>query len=103
MKLAAYLDGIGLLGPGLDNWPVARPILKGDVHYASRAVVVPAPQSLPPAERRRTGTAVKVALARKERRSHFSFQHRLAGVHADHRSRHVFIVRVGAHEAEQGR
>ena len=29
MKLTAYLDGIGLIGPGLDNWPAARPILAG--------------------------------------------------------------------------
>jgi hypothetical protein len=63
MKLAAYLDGIGLLGPGLDSWPAARPILTGEVPYASRPIAVPPPHSLPAAERRRTGTAVKVALA----------------------------------------
>jgi hypothetical protein len=63
MKLTAYLDGIGLLGPGLDNWPAARPILAGTTAYESRPLVVAAPQSLPPAERRRTGLAIKVALA----------------------------------------
>jgi hypothetical protein len=63
MELAAYLDGIGLLGPGLDNWPAARRILAGAAPYDSRTVAVPPPQSLPPAERRRTGLAVKVALA----------------------------------------
>ncbi len=63
MALTAYLDGIGLLGPGLDNWPAARVILAGAAPYESRTIAVPPPQSLPPAERRRTGLAVKVALA----------------------------------------
>jgi len=63
MKLTAYLDGIGLIGPGLDNWLAARPILAGTTPYEARALAVAAPQSLPPAERRRTGLAIKVALA----------------------------------------
>ena len=63
MKLTAYLDGIGLIGPGLDNWLAARPILAGVAPYESRPLVVAAPPSLPPAERRRTGLAIKVALA----------------------------------------
>ncbi len=61
-KLTAYLDGIGLVGPGLDSWSVARPILAGEVAYEARPLAVTAPQSLPPAERRRTGLAIKVAL-----------------------------------------
>ncbi|MDO9467201.1 MAG: beta-ketoacyl synthase chain length factor [Thiobacillus sp.] len=63
VKLTAYLDGIGLVGPGLDNWLTAQPILAGAVPYESRPIAVAAPQSLPPAERRRTGLAIKVALA----------------------------------------
>ena len=63
VKLSAYLDGIGLIGPGLDNWLAARPILAGAAPYESRPLAVPMPQSLPPAERRRTGLAIKVALA----------------------------------------
>jgi hypothetical protein len=63
MKLIAYLDGIGLVGPGLDNWLAAQPILAGAAPYEARPLVVAAPQSLPPAERRRTGVAIKVALA----------------------------------------
>lgn len=63
MKLTAYLDGIGLIGPGLDNWLAAQPILAGTAPYESRPLTVAAPQSLPPAERRRTGLAIKVALA----------------------------------------
>jgi hypothetical protein len=63
MMLTAYLDGIGLIGPGLDSWLAARPILAGAAPYEARPIAVPAPQSLPPAERRRTGLAIKVALA----------------------------------------
>jgi hypothetical protein len=63
MKLSAYIDGIGLVGPGLDNWPAAQPILAGHAAYESRPLVVAAPAALPPAERRRTGLAIKVALA----------------------------------------
>jgi hypothetical protein len=61
-KLTAYLDGIGLIGPGLDNWPAAQPLLAGHAAYEARPLVVAAPQLLPPAERRRTGLAIKVAL-----------------------------------------
>lgn len=63
MELTAYLDGVGLLGPGLDNWAAAQPVLAGSAPYAPRPTVPPPPQSLPPAERRRTGVAVKVVLA----------------------------------------
>jgi hypothetical protein len=62
-KLTAYLDGIGLIGPGLDNWPDSQPILAGRAAYESRPLAVAAPAALPPAERRRTGLAIKVALA----------------------------------------
>lgn len=63
MKFAAYLDGIGLLGPGLDNWHAAQPMLAGLAPYEPRPLVVPAPQTLPPAERRRTGLSIRIALA----------------------------------------
>jgi hypothetical protein len=49
MKLIAYLDGIGLVGPGLDNWLAARPILAGTIPYESHPLTVAAPPSLPPA------------------------------------------------------
>ncbi len=61
--LSAWIDGIGILGPALFNWPDSRPILTGVSAYEPRPIIVPAPQGLPPAERRRTGTVVKVALA----------------------------------------
>ena len=61
--LEAWIDGIGLLGPGLDNWPAAQAILAGAAEYVAQPLVVPAPLALPPAERRRVGLSVKVALA----------------------------------------
>ena len=62
-RLSAYIDGVGLLGPGLANWAEARPILAGAVPYTARPLVVAPPAALPPAERRRAGMVVKVALA----------------------------------------
>lgn len=63
MNLTAYLDGVGLLGPGLDGWLASQPILAGTVPHVARPLTVPAPSSLPAAERRRIGFAVRLALA----------------------------------------
>jgi Beta-ketoacyl synthase, N-terminal domain len=63
MKLGAYIDGIGMLGPGLHNWPQAADLLSGKHPYQPAATVLPIPSMLPPAERRRTGRVVKLALA----------------------------------------
>ena len=61
--LTAYVEGVGLLGPGLSDWSAASAVLTGDSSYGSRPTVLPTPDSLPPAERRRTGRVVKLALA----------------------------------------
>jgi Beta-ketoacyl synthase, N-terminal domain len=63
MRLTAYVGGIGILGPGLDNWPEAAAVLAGRRAYVPAPTVLPTPTMLPPAERRRTGRVVKVALA----------------------------------------
>lgn len=63
MTLAAYIEGIGLLGPGLDNWPSAQAILLGQQAYAPSKTVLPTPALLPPAERRRSGAIVRLTLA----------------------------------------
>jgi hypothetical protein len=60
---AAYVDGIGFLGPGLADWPQAERTLRAEVPWQPAATVLPAPQSLPSAERRRTGVPVKLSLA----------------------------------------
>lgn len=62
-RLTAHLESIALIGPGLPSWAAARDVLAGRTPYRSEPTVVPPPASLPPAERRRTGLAVKIALA----------------------------------------
>jgi hypothetical protein len=57
------LLGVGLIAPGLPSWTEALPVLRGEAPYAPAASVVPPPQRLPAAERRRAGAAVKVALS----------------------------------------
>jgi hypothetical protein len=63
MTLSAYIGGIGVLGPGLHNWPQAAAVLSGNQPYVTAPTVLPIPSMLPPAERRRTGRVVKLALA----------------------------------------
>lgn len=60
--LTAYVRGVGLLGPGLADWQTGAPVIAGDAPYQPSPTVLCAPQSLPPAERRRTGATVKLAL-----------------------------------------
>ena len=61
--LAAYVDGIGLLGPGIGDWPAGARLLAGETAWVHAPTVLPAPECLPSAERRRTGTVVRLALA----------------------------------------
>jgi Beta-ketoacyl synthase, N-terminal domain len=63
MNLSAYLDGIGVLGPGLASWPDCAQVLLGERPYTTAPTVLPVPSMLPPAERRRAGRVVKLALA----------------------------------------
>ena len=61
--LTVFVEGVGLLGPGLSNWAQGRGVLAGSETYQPARCVVPLPMALPAAERRRAGTVVKVALA----------------------------------------
>jgi len=63
MTLTAYLEGVGLLGPGLANWPTLRAIFSGAEPYRPAPTVLPAPALLPAAERRRSGAIVRLTLA----------------------------------------
>ena len=62
-ELSIYLEGIGLLGPGLQGWSAAAPLLATPATYARAPLNIPSPDCLPPAERRRVGAQVKIALA----------------------------------------
>lgn len=61
-KLTVLIEGIGLLGPGLEGWTGAAVILAGRSPYIRQPTVVPVPDGLPPAERRRIGLIVKLAV-----------------------------------------
>jgi len=61
--ISFFLDGIGIRGPGLAGWEVAREILCGTAPYVSTPTVLPTVEKLPPAERRRVGAPVKLAMA----------------------------------------
>ncbi len=59
----AYVEGIGLLGPGLPGWADSRAILAGNSPYVAAPAVLTASPLLPPAERRRSVPTVKLAMA----------------------------------------
>jgi len=61
--MRTYVHGIGLLGPGLGGWQAGRAVLAGLHPYVPARTVIPASELLPPAERRRAGVPVKLALA----------------------------------------
>jgi hypothetical protein len=61
--LGAFVDGLGVLGPGMTDWPAAARVLRGESTWQSAATLLPAPQCLPAAERRRTGMPVRLAIA----------------------------------------
>lgn len=63
MTISAYIEGIGLLGPGLNDWPSAQAILLGQRTYQPSKTVLPSPILLPTAERRRSGAVIKLTLA----------------------------------------
>jgi hypothetical protein len=61
--MRVFVEGVGLLGPGLNGWQASCPVLAGDAAYVHMPAVVTASDLLPAAERRRTGLPVKLALA----------------------------------------
>ncbi|SAK47856.1 3-oxoacyl-ACP synthase [Caballeronia fortuita] len=62
-SLRAYIEGVGVVGPGLTNWSHAADVLAQRSALDVARTVLPAPASLPSAERRRTGPVVRAALA----------------------------------------
>lgn len=61
--LTVFVEGIGLLGPGLSGWGPGSEQLAGSAAYEAARCVLPLPMALPAAERRRAGAVVKVSLA----------------------------------------
>ena len=62
-RLSAAVRAVGVIGPGLPDWPSAVAVLRGQQAYAPAALEVPPPAALPPPERRRVGAPVRLALA----------------------------------------
>ena len=60
--MRVYVDGIGLLAPGLNGWTASGLTLSGAAPYVTAPLLIPPLDLLPPAERRRTPTVVKLAL-----------------------------------------
>ena len=61
--MKVHVRSVGLLGPGLASWVAAQAVLRGtEPHVSARTVLAP-PARLPPAERRRAGDAIKLAMA----------------------------------------
>src|SRR5215472_16389733 len=52
--LQASIEGIGVLGPGLPDWPVTAQVLTAAAPWAPAPTVLPAAVRLPSAERRPT-------------------------------------------------
>lgn len=57
-----YVEGIGVLGPGIQSWQEAVYLLKGEHTYLPGKTILSSPESLPPAERRRASRGVMAAL-----------------------------------------
>jgi hypothetical protein len=58
-----HLLGLGAIGPGFADWPALAALLRQERPWSHTATQIPALQVLPPAERRRVGVVIKLALA----------------------------------------
>jgi hypothetical protein len=61
--LKVYIDGIGLIGPGLTSWVQSIEILTGRSALELAPIQLPPVESLPAAERRRVGLSIKLSMA----------------------------------------
>jgi hypothetical protein len=61
--MRVFVEGVGIVGPGLEGWPSTRVVLAGTRPYAASAVSPPTAGLLPPAERRRAGMTARLAIA----------------------------------------
>jgi hypothetical protein len=61
--LHVAIAGVGVLGPGLSGWDQAATVLRTPSDWTAAPTVVPVPDRLPSAERRRASVGVKAAIA----------------------------------------
>jgi len=57
------VDAVGVLAPGLPDWETARAVLARQRVYVATALDSPQPESLAPAERRRSSPTVRLAIS----------------------------------------
>lgn len=57
-----YVKGVGLVAPGLASWQEGRAVLAGQLPYQAQPLAAFSSTLLPPNERRRTTTLIKLAL-----------------------------------------
>jgi hypothetical protein len=62
-EMSAYVEGIGLIGPGLNGWASSKDVLAGKALYHPQKTIFPLPELLPAAERRRSSDITKLSLA----------------------------------------
>jgi hypothetical protein len=60
--MQVFVRGVGVLGPGLAGWPETRAVLRAEAAYRAAEMPRPIGSVLPPAERRRCGAPVRLAL-----------------------------------------
>ena len=60
--LQVFVEGVGLMGPGLPSWPEAQATLRGDSAHVFSLTTLTPPARLPPAERRRAGPVIRLAM-----------------------------------------
>jgi len=60
--LRAWIYGVGLIAPGLVDWPTAAAVLRGETVYEAAPSVLPVALLLPPAERRRASRVIRLSL-----------------------------------------
>lgn len=61
--MRVFVEGVGLLGPGLPGWQASRRVLAEEEAYRAAPTAIVASDLLPVAERRRSPVPVKLALA----------------------------------------
>ncbi|MFZ0790488.1 MAG: beta-ketoacyl synthase chain length factor [Chromatiaceae bacterium] len=62
-SLRARIAGVAVVGPGMDDWAGAQSLLIVGTQAPLPLTRIAAPDGLPPAERRRVGSVVKLALS----------------------------------------
>jgi 3-oxoacyl-(acyl-carrier-protein) synthase len=64
--MRVFVEAVGVLAPGLQDWEGAKSILSGKRPFKTTPLAPIAPASLPPAERRRSSPTVRLAVAAAE-------------------------------------